>query len=448
MVIACGADKAAGGAVAKRGKIAGAAAVGGLLALNGLLFFPPDNPLMRVLAVSGLTIMVAAATYFLLAELETARRRMAENDATTRAILDHTFQFIGLLDVEGRLLAANPSALEFIASKAGSVLGKYFWDTPWWTHSEEEQERLKEAVKRGVKGEFSRFETTHTDANGELAYIDFSLKPVFSHGKVVYLVPEGRDITDRRRAEDGLRIAKEQADLANQAKSDFLAHVSHELRTPLNAIIGFSEIMKEEMFGPLGHPRYLEYMQDISASGLHLLQLIGDILDLSAIEAGKLDLYEEEARLAHIVAEALLMIEPRALSKGVELRVELQDPDLRLFVDIRRVKQILINLLANAIKFTPKRGVISIESYIVEGGTLLISVSDTVVGMKSEDIDRALQPFVQVDAVLTRRHEGMGLGLPLSVRLVELHGGNMEIDSELGQGTTVTLRLPPERVVQ
>jgi cell cycle sensor histidine kinase DivJ len=437
-----------GGHVAKRGKIAGTAAGVGLLALNALLFFPPDNPAIRIIAAAGLTIAVAVATYFLLAELEAAKRKVAENDATTRAILDHTFQFIGLLDVEGHLLAANPSALEFIAAKAGSVLGKYFWDTPWWTHSPVEQERLKEAVKRGVQGEFSRFETTHTDANGELAYIDFSLKPVFNGGKVVYLVPEGRDITDRRRAEDALRLAKEHADQANRAKSDFLAHVSHELRTPLNAVIGFSEIMKEEMFGPLGHPRYVEYTQDISASGIHLLQLIGDILDLSAIEAGKLEIYEEEARLVHIVAEALLMIEPRALSKGVELQVELQDPELLLFVDIRRFKQILINLLANAIKFTPKKGRISIESRVTEGGALLISVNDTGVGMKSEDIDRALQPFVQVDDLLTRRHEGIGLGLPLSNRLTELHGGNMEITSEFGHGTTVTLHLPPERVVK
>jgi PAS domain S-box-containing protein len=387
------------------------------------------------------------ATYILLTDLEAAKRKVAENDATTRAILDHTFQFIGLLDVEGHLLAANPSALEFIASKAGSVLGKYFWDTPWWTHSAQAQELLKDAVVRASQGEFMRFETTHTDANGELAYIDFSLKPVFNDGKVVYLVPEGRDITDRRKAEDGLRMAKEQADQANLAKSLFLAHVSHELRTPLNAVIGFSELMKEEMFGPLGHPRYIEYMQDISASGIHLLQLIGDILDLSAIEAGKLELYEEKTELIHLISEALLMIEPRAISKGVELRVELQNPELRLFVDIRRFKQILINILSNAIKYTPKKGSISIESYIVEDGALLISVSDTGAGMKTKDIDRALQPFVQVDDVLTRRHEGIGLGLPLSNRLAEMHGTKLEIDSELDKGTTVTLHLPPERVV-
>jgi two-component system cell cycle sensor histidine kinase PleC len=242
-------------------------------------------------------------------------------------------------------------------------------------------------------------------------------------------------------------MAKEQADQANLAKSLFLAHVSHELRTPLNAVIGFSELMKEEMFGPLGHPRYIEYMQDISASGIHLLQLIGDILDLSAIEAGKLELYEEKTELIHLISEALLMIEPRAISKGVELRVELQNPELRLFVDIRRFKQILINILSNAIKYTPKKGSISIESYIVEDGALLISVSDTGAGMKTKDIDRALQPFVQVDDVLTRRHEGIGLGLPLSNRLAEMHGTKLEIDSELDKGTTVTLHLPPERVV-
>ena len=242
-----------------------------------------------------------------------------------------------------------------------------------------------------------------------------------------------------------LYFAKLGAETANQAKSEFLANMSHELRTPLNAIIGFSEVIKRGMFGPLSE-RYRSYGGDIFDSGNHLLKLINEILDLSKLEAGHFDLHEEDVDIAAVIGVSKRLVEAQAEKAKVRV-TEAIDDDLPLIrADDRRMRQILINILSNAVKFTPEGGIIRVESSVRDAG-LVISVSDTGIGMSPEEIPKALEPFGQIDSTISRKYEGTGLGLPLAKHLVELHGGTLIVESALGVGTTVTIVLPPERIL-
>ena len=239
-------------------------------------------------------------------------------------------------------------------------------------------------------------------------------------------------------------LAESQA--ANHAKSEFLAIVSHELRTPLNAIIGFSEFMKMEMFGPLGSDRYREYAQDIHKSGKHLLQIISDILDLSRAEANKLILADEEISLQSITDSNLRMFRNLAAAEGLRLKFKSDSmPILR--VDERMITQVVTNLLSNAIKFTGRGGEITVSVTQGPEGACLLSVRDTGIGIAEENISKVLEPFVQVENATSRNHDGLGLGLPLVKRIVDLHDGSLEITSRIGEGTTVTVMIPKERVI-
>jgi signal transduction histidine kinase len=245
--------------------------------------------------------------------------------------------------------------------------------------------------------------------------------------------------------EASLREATIRAELANRAKSEFLALMSHEFRTPLNAIIGFSEMMHGEMFGRLGNERYRDYINDIHASGVHLLALINDLLDLSKAEADKLELRETYVDAGAAISHSLRMVASRAERAGVALAVELPQEMPLLWADERRLTQILLNLLTNAVKFTPRGGEARVSAdWRPEG--LAILVRDTGVGIAPEDMPRVVIPFVQVGDIYSRPHEGSGLGLPFSKRLMEIHGGTLELASTLGEGTTVTILFPASRV--
>ncbi len=255
-----------------------------------------------------------------------------------------------------------------------------------------------------------------------------------------------REVTRREKTEADLRSAMDRAEFANRSKSEFLANMSHELRTPLNAIIGFAQVLQDEMFGALGDPRYRDYATDINDSGQHLLNLINDILDLSKIEAGKGELLEDDIDVPPLLRSALNMVRERATSGDVTLETEIPDGLPALHADERKLKQILVNLLSNAVKFTKPGGVVTLRTWSnVESG-YLFQVQDTGIGMSQEDIPKALSPFGQVDSALNRQYEGTGLGLPLSKTLTELHGGSLDLQSEPGVGTTVTLRLPAARL--
>lgn len=241
-------------------------------------------------------------------------------------------------------------------------------------------------------------------------------------------------------------LARARAEEANRAKSHFLANMSHELRTPLNAIIGFSEALERELFGPIGSPRYREYAEDIRDSGVHLLSLINDILDLSKIEAGHFKLHEDEAELDRIIETATRIVRHRAAQANIALEVTLPEPPVTLVADERALKQVLINLVSNAVKFSPDGSLVRVNTHLGPD-TLRISVSDQGAGIAAEDIPRALTPFTQLDGSLSRAHEGTGLGLPLAKHLTELHGGKLTIESVVGKGTVVHVDLPLDRVV-
>ena len=246
-----------------------------------------------------------------------------------------------------------------------------------------------------------------------------------------------------------LAEARDQAEESNRVKSMFLANMSHELRTPLNAIIGFSEmLLLTGQRNPCDEKRVHEYIGDIHACGQHLLNLINGILDISRIQAGKLQLREEPVAIGETVATCFMLTGQRAAETGITLRREIPDDLPDLLADATRLKQILLNLVSNAVKFTPDDGIVTVAAARAEGGGLTITVSDTGIGMSEADLAVAMQPFQQVDSSLARRYEGTGLGLPLAKAFVELHGGTLTITSAVGRGTTVRIAFPAARTLR
>ena len=255
------------------------------------------------------------------------------------------------------------------------------------------------------------------------------------------------DISERKAAEEAMLSAMKEAEIASRIKSEFLANISHELRTPLNAIIGFSEIIKDERLGPVGNTKYRDYVDDINEAGQHLLALINDILDLSKIESGADDLREEDIYIPDFINTIMKVGNVLARTGNVELESNVPDDSPWLRADERKVKQILLNLLSNAIKFTPSGGKITLKIWSHPETGYVFQVIDTGIGIAYEDIPKALAPFQQIDGGLNRKHEGTGLGLPLANSLAEMHGGYLDLQSEVGVGTTVTVHFPAERNV-
>jgi signal transduction histidine kinase len=244
-----------------------------------------------------------------------------------------------------------------------------------------------------------------------------------------------------------LLVALKTASAADHAKSQFLATMSHELRTPLNAIIGFSEIMRQQMFGPLGTERYVEYTNDIHDSGRHLLNVIDDILDISKIEAGRYAIEEDEIDFANVLRWSIEMMRARTIEKQQTVTLALPDEMPSLHADQRAMRQVMLNLLSNASKFTPDGGKIELSVAIDGQGDLRLTVADNGIGIPADKLHEVLEPFGQVDDTSARQHGGTGLGLPITKSLIEMHGGGFMLQSEFGHGTTATMTLPGWRLV-
>ncbi len=249
-----------------------------------------------------------------------------------------------------------------------------------------------------------------------------------------------------------LAQARDKAEAASTAKSRFLAHMSHELRTPLNAIIGFSEMMTSNIFGPIGNSRYVDYARNIHGSGTHLLRIVEEILDVTRLETGKLELSQEPTAVAALVGEAVALVQPLADHDGVRIEVDLPAGLPQISADAQKTKQVLINLISNAVKFTPQGGLVRVSARHHANGSLAIHVADTGIGMSAEDMQLAVIPFSRLEArehTVRLRHSksgappsSTGLGLPLSKMIMEKQGGSLSIESQIGKGTTVTIRFP------
>jgi PAS domain S-box-containing protein len=297
------------------------------------------------------------------------------------------------------------------------------------------------------KGHSLVTEVEHTRKDGSTVVVEISENFLPYKGKE-FNCAFIRDITVRKQAEADLLAAKEQAEIASRSKSEFLANMSHELRTPLNAIIGFARIIADQMFGAVGNEKYSEYSRDIVDSGTHLLNVINDILDLSKIESGKYELNDSEFDFRKVAESSLRIIGERARDAKLELSSDISVDIPYVFGDERIFKQVLLNLLSNAVKFTPEGGRVSLNAAMTPAGDIEVRVKDSGIGMRPEDISKALAPFVQVDTGLARKHQGTGLGLPLSKTFVELHGGSFAIDTAPGAGTTVIFTIAQDRLLR
>ncbi len=284
------------------------------------------------------------------------------------------------------------------------------------------------------------------DINDYKSKADLTAQKLFT--TVVAALRTFAEITGRRRAAEELKAALTRAEVADRAKMEFLANVSHELRTPLTAIIGFSDLMLREIFGPVQPRKYGEYLADIHASGEHLLNLVNEILDMSKIEAGKATLEETDIDVAAVVDECLRMLEPEAVRKHLALHRVIPPALPRLRADTLMLKKILLNLLFNGIKFTPPgAGGVEVSASLGSDDSMTLIVSDSGIGIPAKDLARVVEPFSTVDTALSGNYQGIGLGLTIATRMMELHGGRLTIDSVPSVGTRASLHFPPERTV-
>lgn len=362
-------------------------------------------------------------------------------DLMIHAVEDYA---IYMLDIEGNIISWNSGAERNSGYTATEIVGQPYacLFPPEKRDAGAPQRKLDDAKASGRV----RTEGWHMHKNGTRFWAVATLTAVRNaDGAVIGFAHITRDLTDRHDQELAVRLAMEEAEWANKAKSDFLANMSHELRTPLNAILGFSEMMVSEISGPIGS-KNREYAGHIHSSGSHLLSLINDLLDLSKLDANQVKLSLEEVQLSAIAQEAVSVIGPQAAQAGVQVLLDPMDR-IKLRCDDRRILQVLLNLLSNAIKFTPEGGRVTLRIFD-RGPSILMQVEDTGIGMEPDEIPVALSRFGQIESTMSRKSQGTGLGLPLVKQLVEMHSGTIAIFSQKGVGTRVDVEIPkaPETV--
>ena len=377
-----------------------------------------------------------------------AEEELRQQEERFRLVLDNALVGIITIDDKGRIQSVNSAAEKIFGYREDEIIDEnvnILMPEPYRSHHDGYLEAYQRTGQAKIIG-YGR-EVEGMRKNGEVFPLALAVSTL-RLGKKSLFTGIVRDITERKQVERDILVAKQQAESASKTKSEFLASMSHELRTPLNAIIGFSEAMEEEIFGKLGNDKYKEYIHDINRSGSHLLDLINDILDVSAIEAGKVELHEDTLDVAAVVDASVRLVMPRASRRQINLVIDPCDTLPGLRADERRLKQILLNLLTNAVKFTPEEKAVRLSVEVDKKGVMRFDIADEGIGMDEDEIAKAMTPFGQVDSSLTRKYEGTGLGLPLTKALIDLHAGNLEINSKKGVGTTVSVRFPAKRVMQ
>lgn len=433
----------------------------GMLAVN---FFPGDelsgsgitlHPMAMGIAISlvmiVLVFMTLAAAFFgryldtfanLREEIQIRRKAETQIRKLSQAV-EQSPTTIMITGTDGLIEYVNPRFYEVTGYSVEEIIGANPRILKSGKMQKPEYGELWNTIKSGGTW---RGEMLNKKKDGTLYWDLTSISPIRnSDGEITNFIAIKEDVTERKDTEKSLLRSKEEAEYANSAKSHFLASMSHELRTPLNAIIGFADMLLMEVKGPLGDPSYKEYVGDIKNSGVHLSKILVDILDVSKIETGNVDLDEEYVAIPNITSSCMRIIRPRAEEKGITINENIPEGLPRLYVDAVKLKQILINLLTNAIKYTQNGGTVELTVITGKDGKIAFHIIDNGIGMAAKDIPRALEPFGQLADVLTRDQEGVGLGLHLTKALVELHDGRLGIDSTLGEGTTVSVIFPAER---
>ncbi len=416
-------------------------AVAGVEAAGALPVSRLPVPAWGLYAVSVLAAVIQAAFVAAAAQdrQRAADKAAAEGAAMYRFLADNAMDLITRHSADGRIRFASPAASVLLGLAPEDLLGLA---PAALVHADDLKAMQSAFMEASYFARAASAEVRLRRADGGYVWAEIRCRPVpKANGEASDIVAVTRDITERKAYERELIEARDLSEQANRAKSRFLANMSHELRTPLNAIIGFSEVMTHEMFGALGSPRYLEYSRLVHESGNHLLELINGILDMSKIEAGKFELSEEVFDLAEVAEASVRFVKLPAERAGVAIKTAIGPGAKLIFADKRAVKQILVNLLSNGVKFTPRGGDVRVRAGLDTRG-VEIAVADSGVGISKRDLERLGRPFEQVEGEHVRAKEGTGLGLSLVKALAAMHGGEALMESTLGEGTVVRVRLP------
>ncbi len=400
------------------------------------------NPLLDI---AGQAVLIDVMAQPDTADDSILQRERDDAISLLTSIFDVSEVSIVVTDHHRRIVRVNDSFIRSFGWKRDDVIGE---DFSFLIAPEEQEVAIRNHDRMMESGMRSSGEMKMLRKDGAIANALFTTATLELSQRRRFQVATIMDITLRKQMEVSLRMAKERADAANNAKSSFLANMSHELRTPLNAIIGFSEIMMNETFGKLGSDKYMEYLGDVHLSARHLLDIINEVLDMSKIEAGKVDLDEQPYGIKDLIVSVTRMMTSRAFTAKIEMVSDIQEDLPGLMSDPRLIRQVLINLVSNAIKFSKEGDKIYIKALIQKDGDMLISVKDEGIGMPADKIQEALEPFGQItNSQHAKEQQGTGLGLPLAKAMVELHGGVLKLKSGEGLGTTVTVIFPQRRVI-